>query len=307
MDGMSPNKSPETFLDRCDVERIAVEKRCADLVEFLASDHAGLAESISYSLLGGGKRLRPIMCLWTHDLVGGNDRDAALDAASALECVHTYSLIHDDLPCMDDDDFRRGKQSSHKKFGEATALLTGDALLTLAFGILSTIPERFPSFGNDRIVEITRVLAEAAGTSGMITGQVLDLEATGKKVGEAAVQHIHRNKTAKMISASMEVGAVMGGCADDLRLDLRRAGLLAGEAFQIVDDILDLEADRETLGKTPGKDLLDGKPTYPSVVGVEQARSRARALIEEAKSILPEGKKSFILRSLLDYFVARVS
>jgi geranylgeranyl diphosphate synthase type II len=303
---MNPDAVHNDFQKRCGVERAAVEARCAELVNSLASQHAGLAEAITYSLLGGGKRLRPIICLWTHDLVGGENRDAALDAACALECVHTYSLIHDDLPCMDDDDYRRGKESSHKKFGEATALLTGDALLTLSFGILASMPERFPSLDRNAVVEAIKVLAEAAGTDGMIAGQALDLEATGKKADEELVRKIHRNKTARMISASMEVGAVLGGCRGSLRSKVGKAGILAGEAFQIIDDILDLEADRETLGKTPGKDLADGKPTYPSVVGVDQARYRARSLIEDAKSLLPEGAKSFNIKSLLDYFVNRV-
>jgi len=290
----------------CGAEREMVENRCAELVRSLASQHAGMAEAISYSLLGGGKRLRPIMCLWTHDMVGGSERDVALDAACAIECIHTYSLIHDDLPCMDDDDYRRGKLSSHKKFGEATALLAGDALLTLAFAIISTIPERHPSFAFSGVAGTAAVLSSAAGTGGMIAGQALDLEATGRPVTEKDVQEIHRNKTARLISAAMETGAVIGGAQRAVVEDARRAGMLAGESFQIIDDVLDLEADRETLGKTPGKDAEAHKPTYPSVVGVEESRSKARALIEQAKIIIPKGEKSLKLRTLLDYFVDRV-
>jgi geranylgeranyl diphosphate synthase type II len=297
----------ENFKERSEVERAAVEKRCAELVRGLASEHAGMAESVSYSLLGGGKRLRPLLCLWTHDLVGGRDRDAAVDAACAIECIHTYSLIHDDLPCMDDDDYRRGKPSSHKQFGEATAVLTGDALLTLAFGIVSTIPDRHEFDRVQDIVAVTKVLALAAGTGGLITGQALDLEETGRKGNLDTVRRIHQNKTARMISASMEVGAIMGGAGASERGQMRRCGMLAGEAFQIIDDILDLESDRETLGKTPGKDLQDGKLTYPSVVGVEEARNKAGMLIEEAKSLLPTLEEGGMLRPLLDYLIDRVS
>lgn len=296
----------EAFAAWCSTERVLVEKRCSDLLLELGSQHRGMADAVSYSLLGGGKRLRPILCLWTHDMVGGTRRDAALDAACAVECIHTYSLIHDDLPCMDDDDLRRGKPSSHKKFGEAAALLAGDALLTLAFHVLATIPRRFPSFPAADANTITEILASAAGTGGMISGQALDLEATGRGANERQVREIHRNKTARLISAAMETGAVIGGAGNGLRSQIREAGMLAGESFQIIDDILDLESDRETLGKTPGKDAREQKPTYPSVVGVEAARSRARDLIERAKSIISKDKKGLRINTLMDYFVDRL-
>jgi geranylgeranyl diphosphate synthase type II len=297
----------DAFRERYDLERDAVENRCAELVETLASDHTGMVESISYSLLGGGKRLRPILCLWTHDLVGGDDRDVALDAACAVECIHTYSLIHDDLPCMDDDDYRRGRPSSHKRFGEATAVLTGDALLTLAFGIVATIPERHRFERGDGIVEVAKILATAAGTGGLITGQALDISETGKKGDLETVRRIHQNKTARLICAAMEVGAVVGNAGKPQRDRIRRCGMSAGEAFQIIDDILDLERDRETLGKTPGKDVQTGKLTYPSVVGIDEARSTARSLIAEAKSLLPSAGDDTWLRSVMDYIVSRIS
>jgi geranylgeranyl diphosphate synthase type II len=304
---MNREMTPETFEERCDVERSAVESRCAELVTALAADHEGIAESISYSLLGGGKRLRPILCLWTHDLVGGRDREAALDAACAVECIHTYSLIHDDLPCMDDDDYRRGKLSSHKKFGEATAVLTGDALLTLAFGIVATIPDRHAIDRDQDVLAVAKLLASAAGTGGLITGQALDITEPGKRGSLETVRRIHQNKTARLLSAAMEVGAIIGNAEASVRGKIRRCGMLAGEAFQIIDDLLDLESDRDTLGKTPGKDIQSGKLTYPSVVGADEARAKATLLIEEAKTLLPVEGESVWVSSVMDFIVARVS
>lgn len=304
---MNREMTPETYKERCDLERAAVEKRCTELVAALASDHARIAESISYSLLGGGKRLRPILCLWTHDLVGGTDRDAALDVACAIECIHTYSLIHDDLPCMDDDDYRRGKPSSHKKFGEATAVLTGDALLTLAFGIVATIPDRHAFDRGVDVLAVSKLLASAAGTGGLITGQALDINETGNTGTLETVRRIHQNKTARMLSAAMEAGAIIGNAEPTQRERIRRCGMLAGEAFQIIDDLLDLEMDKDTLGKTPGKDVQSGKLTYPSVVGVDEARAKAALLVEEAKSLLPEEGDGAWVRSVMDFIVDRVS
>jgi geranylgeranyl diphosphate synthase type II len=246
---VSPESTTESFLRRCDVERSAVETRLRELVDELASEHDGMREAVAHSLLGGGKRLRPILCLWTHDLVGGHLRDAALDSACAIESLHTYSLIHDDLPCMDDDDFRRGQPSSHKKFGEATAVLAGDALLTLSFQILTTVPERREGAGVEQVLECARVLAAAAGTGGLITGQALDLAGSARSGKVDDVRRIHRNKTARLIAASMEIGAVVGGADSETRARVRESGMMAGEAFQVVDDVLDCVTDRPA--KTP--------------------------------------------------------
>jgi geranylgeranyl diphosphate synthase type II len=279
----SPESASPSFLDKCESDRSAVERRLRELVDTLAAEHQGIHEAISYCLLGGGKRLRPILCLWTHDLVGGNWRDVALDAACAIECVHTYSLIHDDLPCMDDDDYRRGRPSAHKKFGEATAVLTGDALLTLAFHVIATLPRRFPDMETQRALEVSEVLSFAAGTGGLITGQALDLAGSAATGDLEAVSIIHRNKTAMLISASMEIGAVCGGVSPDIRTQIRESGLKAGEAFQIIDDVLDCVTDRETLGKTPGKDAASDKLTWPAMSGIENARAAAVSLVREAK------------------------
>ena len=308
---MSPEAVPQSIRMAYDADRGAVENRLQELVDSLASEHQGMREAMSWSLLGGGKRLRPLLCLWTHDVVGGARRHAALDVACAIECVHTYSLIHDDLPCMDDDDVRRGKPSSHKQFGEATAVLAGDGLLTLAFQILSTMPERHDTGGVEDVLEMTRVLAGAAGTGGLITGQALDLSGSARSGDLEGVRRIHKNKTARLIAASMEVGAVAGGAGGRHRARIREAGLMAGEAFQITDDILDCEQDGETLGKTPGKDARADKLTFPSVVGVERSREEAQLLIGSAGSILSGGgiavdrEALARLLELFSYLVAR--
>jgi geranylgeranyl pyrophosphate synthase len=247
-----------------------------------------------YSLLGGGKRLRPLLCLWTHDLVAGAQgspaplRAAALDAACAVECVHTYSLIHDDLPCMDDDDYRRGRASSHRRFGEAVAVLAGDALLNVAYEIMATLPRRHAVSAASSL-EATAALAAAAGVGGLIAGQALDLEAPAD--GDLAlVQRIHEAKTARLFAAAMEVGAIIAGAPSAQRERVRSAGLEAGRAFQIVDDLLDLEGSREALGKTPRKDIRGRKLTFPSVAGVDASRRRAHEGSEAALAALPEAR-----------------
>ncbi len=285
-------------------DRAAVEARLRELVATFAADHDGMREAIEYSLLGGGKRLRPLLCLWTHDAFGGEKRDAALDCACALECLHTYSLVHDDLPCMDNDDLRRGKPSSHRRFGEAVAVLTGDALLTLTFEILASVPDRH---GVDAGVALAvlRTVASAAGTGGLITGQALDLSAP-ENGGVAAVERIHERKTASLIAASMQAGAILAGARTEVLERVRGAGLNAGFAFQIVDDLLDLEGSEDSLGKTPGKDVDEGKLTYPAVAGVAASRNEATRRIEGALASLPEARRK-PLEMLLAHFTGRSS
>ena len=308
---VTSSADPGNFDALCENDRAAVENRLDSLMGQLASEHEGMREAMAWSLMGGGKRLRPLLCLWTHDLVGGKSRDAALDAACAIECVHTYSLIHDDLPCMDDDDFRRGRPSSHKKFGEATAVLAGDALLTLAFLILSTIPERAGGGGVEESLEMTRVLALAAGTAGLITGQALDLSGSGSGGDLEGVRRIHENKTARLIAAAMEIGAVAGGAGPRERARVREAGTRAGEAFQIVDDVLDCEKDRQELGKTPGKDAAADKLTYPALVGLERSRQESSQLVISARTLLGgeevpvDGEAMSRLWDLFDFMVER--
>ncbi len=286
---MGSSAKRKNFDSLSEGDRTAVETRLNALLGQLADEHREMRAAMTWSLLGGGKRLRPLLCLWTHDLVGGDARDVALDAACAVECVHTYSLVHDDLPCMDDDDFRRGRPSSHKEFGEATAVLAGDALLTLAFLIVSTIPERHGGGGVEEALEMTRILARSAGTGGLITGQALDLSGSGSSGDLEGVRRIHANKTARLIAAAMEIGAVAGGAGSRERARIREAGTRAGEAFQIVDDVLDREKDCQQLGKTPGKDAAADKLTYPAVVGVEQSREESSRLIVSARKLLAGG------------------
>jgi len=282
--------SPVDFERALARDRAAVDARLEAIARTRADDHPRIGEALQYALTGGGKRMRPLLCLWTHDVVAGRDdapsRAAALEAACAIECVHTYSLVHDDLPCMDDDDLRRGRESLHRRFDEATAVLAGDALLTLAFELLAAL-ELSPGVA----LETVRVLSTAAGTAGLISGQALDLELTGKPdtTGVEMVERIHERKTARLIAAAMEVGAIVAQPADaGARERARRAGLLAGSAFQIVDDVLDTTGDAATLGKTPGKDRETGKPTYAAAVGSAAALATAHERIALALRALPE-------------------
>jgi geranylgeranyl diphosphate synthase type II len=290
-------------LDRlAGADRAALEARLSALVDLFASRHEGMRDAIRYSLLGSGKRMRPLLCLWTHAALSGTRRDAALDAACALECVHTYSLIHDDLPCMDDDDFRRGQPSSHRRFGEAVAVLAGDAILTLAFEILSTIGSRHDVTPELALAAVA-TLSRAAGTDGLIAGQALDLSPPAPRDADV-VAEIHLRKTAVLIAASMEMGAILAGRGEADRSRVRRAGLEAGLAFQITDDVLDLEGEQETLGKTPRKDVDRGKLTLPSVVGIDEARSRARDHVRSALAGLPEAAGT-PLEALIRHVVER--
>jgi len=286
------------------LDRAAVESRLELLLDELAAHHEGMREAVAYSLLGAGKRLRPLLVLWTHDALSGRARDVALDAACAIECIHTYSLVHDDLPCMDDDDLRRGKPSSHRRFDEGTAVLVGDELLNLSYEILATFGQRWTAAGSEMTVECIKVLSAAAGTGGLITGQALDLSPPLPATLEC-VERIHENKTARMIAAAMELGAVVANAGETSRGRIRAAGTDAGIAFQIIDDLLDLEADKETLGKTPGKDIQTGKVTYPSIVGPERARRMAGERIEESLAGLPDREEAGPLRGLVAYLADR--
>jgi geranylgeranyl diphosphate synthase type II len=301
---MTPRIEEDRFTASMEEERRRVERRLERLLDELGRGPSVIEEAMRYMVLDAGKRLRPLLCLWTHDALEGVNRDACLDVACAIECLHTYSLIHDDLPCMDDDDMRRGKPSCHKKYGEAVAVLAGDALLTLSFDILVSTGERW-KIAESVVVNATRVVARAAGTSGLIGGQVLDITSDAFEPTADLVEKIHAMKTAALISASMETGAVLAGAPAAERERIRLAGVWAGRAFQIVDDVLDLESDGKTLGKTPGKDVRDGKLTYPSLVGIETSRERARTLIDRATKELDGRPKAGLLVTLLNFMVER--
>ena len=304
MSMMSSDISDKRFAESIEREQRDINARCGEWLDRRSGSPANIEAPLRYTLLDGGKRLRPMLCLWTHDVVGGGVRDAALDAACALECLHTYSLVHDDLPCMDDDDMRRGKPSCHVAFGEGIAVLTGDALLTMCFEIVGALNQRW-QVPVERVVELVGVIASAAGHDGLITGQALDLMSDTMSRDLETVERVHRHKTAALIAASMEVGAVVAGAESQVRNAVRATGLLAGQAFQIIDDILDVQMDRETLGKTPGKDEKDGKLTYPAVEGINASKARAVALIASAKSALPQGSQNSLLTRVFDHMVER--
>jgi len=240
-----------------------------------------LHRAMRYSVFAGGKRLRPVLVIAGAEAVGGN-MAAVMPTACAVEMIHTYSLIHDDLPAMDNDDFRRGVPTSHKVFGEAIAILAGDALLTLAFRLLADSAPGGPD-GGRRLRDVLVEIADAAGSAGMVGGQVADIESEGKKVGAETVDYIHTHKTAALIRASICAGAILAGGTEAQLSALSLVGRDLGLAFQITDDILDVTATTAELGKTAGKDQAQQKATYPAVHGIEASRSRAAALVTEAQ------------------------
>jgi geranylgeranyl diphosphate synthase type II len=260
-------------------------------------------KAVRYSVFSGGKRLRPILTLAATEAVGG-DAQIALPFACAIEFIHTYSLIHDDLPAMDDDDLRRGKPTSHKAFGEAIAILAGDALNTDAFNLIArqTLEKGInPALALDIIIEIT----DAAGLKGMVTGQVLDLEKQGRPCTPQELDFIHQHKTASLITASVRVGAMLGGARPSELEALTLYGRATGLAFQIVDDLLDVEGGKEW-GKVRGRDNQLSKATYPALHGLEASRSQARKLSEKACAALDGfDHRADPLRSLAEYIVSR--
>jgi geranylgeranyl diphosphate synthase type II len=258
-------------------------------------------KAMRYSIFAGGKRLRPILCLAVAECCGG-EAAAALPLACAVECIHTYSLIHDDLPCMDNDDLRRGMPTSHKVFGEAIAVLTGDALLTFAFELAAQVPG-WPRYS---LKDVIRELAIASGSRSLIAGQVLDLESEGKRVSLPLLRFIHESKTAALLRATIRLGAMSANATPTRLHSLSDFGMALGLAFQVIDDILDVTQSSETLGKSAGKDLASEKATYPSVIGLEASRKVARKLTEEAhRSLKPFGRKAEILHGLADYLLDR--
>jgi len=268
--------------------RSRAEQGLAGLVPPASTRPERLHTAMRYSLEAGGKRLRPVLVLAAADVFAAGHADA-LPAAVALECLHTYSLIHDDLPCMDNDDLRRGRPTAHKQFDEATALLAGDALLTLAFQLLARHYAHAPAL----CATLTRELADAAGSERLIGGQMEDLLAEKKADATAAeLEYIHHNKTGAMLSAALVAGGLCGGADETQLATLRDAGRHLGLAFQITDDILDATADTATLGKTAGKDAKAGKTTYVKLHGLEASRRHAReqsAAAQAAFARLPGG------------------
>ncbi|MCK5563822.1 MAG: polyprenyl synthetase family protein [Planctomycetes bacterium] len=253
-----------------------------------------IKKAIEYTLAAPGKRIRAVLVLWCCELCCGKINDDAMTAAVAVEMVHTYSLIHDDLPAMDDDDLRRGRPSCHKQFGEATAILTGDALLTMAFEMLAS------EIAEAKIaVRLIRTLSESAGAAGMIAGQMADIAGENSNGGLDALKYIHINKTAKMFAGAATMGAICGKAGEKQIENLCTYGLEVGLGFQIADDILDISATSQELGKTAGKDTEQGKMTYPAIIGLDRARETAFDIAEKAVAALQEfGSKADILRLL---------
>ena len=263
-----------------------------------------LGSSMRYSLLGGGKRIRPILALAACELVGGDPCRIAVPAAG-LECIHTYSLIHDDLPCMDDDDMRRDKPSNHKVFGETIALLAGDALLTYAFEVLAR-PLDVPG---ERHLQVLRETAEAIGWRGMVQGQVLDTLGTGKgtvTAGLAGLERIHALKTGRLIVASARLGALLGPATEEELDQITRYAVQIGLAFQIKDDLLDVVGESSKLGKKSGSDARNQKTTYVSLLGVEEAHRHLRQTIGKAKeAVACLGDRAYFLCALADFIGGR--
>ena len=258
-------------------------------------------KAMRYSLFAGGKRMRPAVCLAAAEACGGSEKDA-LPLACAVECIHTYSLIHDDLPAMDDDDFRRGKPTNHKVFGEGIAVLAGDALLTQAFEIAAQ-SRGWPRYSHR---EIILELARASGSLQLIAGQVADLEGEGRKISAAQLKYIHERKTSALLCCSVRLGGMSANCTTAHLKALTDFGYNVGLAFQIIDDILDITQTSEQLGKTAGKDTAAQKATYPSIVGLEKSRGLAKQLTARAFASLKIFKgKAGALEALAEYLLRR--
>lgn len=260
-------------------------------------------ESMRYSLMAGGKRLRPILCLATCEMVGGT-LEMAMPTACALEMIHTMSLVHDDLPAMDNDDYRRGKLTNHKVYGDDIAILAGDGLLAYAFEHLAAQTQNVPA---ERTLQVVVQLAQAVGAAGLVGGQAVDLESEGKsEVTLETLSYIHRHKTGALLEACVISGAILAGVSDADRQPLSRYAQDIGLAFQIVDDVLDITATSAELGKSAGKDLQAQKATYPSFWGIEESKRQANQLVANAKAQLATyGDRAQPLLAIADYITAR--
>jgi geranylgeranyl diphosphate synthase type II len=285
-------------------EAAAVERRLEDYLKPSAGEPPIINRAMRYMVLGGGKRIRPVMCILAFKAGGGKGK-TVYPVACAIELIHTFSLIHDDLPCMDDDDYRRGRLTCHKKFGEAVAVLAGDALVTRAFEMLAISA----SNGRARASTITRMTAELAasiGTGGMIGGQIMDLVSEGKKVPMSTVRYIHSRKTGCLITASLRFGGALAGANPTLMNSLTRYGRKIGLAFQVADDILGATSTLEQLGKRPGADARKKKATYPGVAGLEKSRGELARLVAGAvKECKRFGSSARLFEELAEFVAAR--
>lgn len=288
------------FKNQLNEKKLQVDSYLHKCLEETTEIPETLCKSMEYSLFAGGKRLRPVLLLSGCELCGGNV-DAAMPLACAVEMIHTYSLIHDDLPAMDNDDFRRGKLTNHRVFGEGIAILAGDGLLNLAFELMLGIKPF-----NGGTLEAVRVIAKAAGVFGMIGGQVLDLEYAGRKIELKDLKNMYSKKTGALISGALVAGALTAQCSDIEMRNIRNYGKSLGLAFQIRDDILDVIGDREVMGKSTGSDLSGNKSTYVALLGLEEASALVKRLAAQAKDCLVAfGDRARFLVQLTDYLVDR--
>ncbi len=292
-----------------DLKKYFDEKRdqiniCLDELLSSSTNSTRIASAMKYSLMAGGKRLRPVLCLASAEAVCGNS-DNIIREACALEMIHTYSLIHDDLPSMDNDDLRRGKPTCHIAFDEATAILAGDALLTLAFQILSS-PETMSENNSSKHLDIVNRVSVAAGYQGMIQGQMDDIEAEGKQLSFDDLEKLHRLKTGVLIEASVCTGAVLGGAETEKVENLQSYAENIGLAFQVTDDILNVEGDPEIMGKSAGTDMERGKMTYPSLIGIDKSKKLAEKLVNNALDVISHfDHRADPLRSIAQYILHR--
>ena len=283
-----------------------VDKSLDKLVPPAKTFPTSINEAMRYSLFAGGKRVRPILSIAAAEALGAKTI-GLLPLAGALELIHTYSLIHDDLPAMDNDDFRRGRPTCHKVYGEAIAILAGDGLLNMAFEVLSD-PRRTKTISASRLLAITREISIASGVFGMVGGQVMDMESEGKDIEFPMLEYIHTHKTGALIRASVRVGALYAKAGKRQLADLTRYGELVGLAFQIADDILDITGTQEEIGKDVGSDLEKDKKTYPSFFGLEESRRRAVEVVDHALASLKSfDRKADPLRELARYIINRVN
>lgn len=287
-------------------KKLLIEKEMSALTPGGKKLTGNLLDAMNYSLEAGGKRIRPILVLAACEAVGGETK-RVIPAACAMEFIHTYSLIHDDLPAMDNDDYRRGKPTCHRTFDEATAILAGDALLTAAFEIMSNI-DLFKGANMETVIETAHDIARAAGASGMVGGQQADMEAEGKEVDLPTLEFIHTHKTGALILASVKAGAKLGGGNKAQISALTKYAEIAGLAFQVADDILDVTGSTDSLGKDAGSDEARKKATYPSIIGLKEAKLRAAELLDMAIESLKEfDDKANPLREIAKYIVDRNS
>lgn len=290
------------FLQTLKLKAQLIEEAMEQLVPLETTYPPTIHQAMRYSLLAGGKRLRPALVMGAAEAVGCHPQ-RVMPTACAMELIHTYSLVHDDLPAMDNDDLRRGKPTNHKVYGEAVAILAGDALLTLAFQLIA---ENITSATAESVVKVTKEFAEAAGSQGMVGGQVVDTLAANHELNADTLDYIHRHKTGALFRASVRGGAILGGATEEQLSALTRYAENLGLAFQIIDDILDVEGDAAKIGKPVGSDQKNNKATYPALYGLDAARQRANQVASDALTALEGfGHQADFLRSTINFIINR--